>query len=41
MGLVILQTKSEGLCDLLLLVFVVKEHFALWRKALDAERSVT
>lgn len=41
MGLVILQTKSKGLCDFLLLILVVKEDFAVWRKALDAERSVT
>lgn len=41
MGLVILQTKSEGLSNLLLLILVVEEDFALWRKALDAERSVS
>ena len=41
MGLVIFQTKSKGLCNLLLLILVIKEDFALWRKALDAERSVT
>lgn len=41
MGLVILQTKSKGLCNFLLLILVVKEDFAIWRKALDAERSVT
>lgn len=41
MRLIILQTKSEGLSDILLLVFVVKEDFTFWRKALNAERSIT
>jgi len=41
MGLVILQTKSKSLRNILLLILVVKEDFAVWRKALDTERSFT
>jgi len=41
MGLVILQTKSKSLRNILLLILVVKEDFAIWRKALDTERSFT